>query len=52
VQVNASSGIHYRRKLTMRGEAFDKSANSPYPGGPLVDQLSQLGNSKHLYLQN
>jgi N6-L-threonylcarbamoyladenine synthase len=29
------------------GEAFDKSAKIlglPYPGGPLVDQLAQLGN--------
>lgn len=31
------------------GEAFDKSAKIlglPYPGGPLVDQLAQLGNPK------
>lgn len=31
------------------GEAFDKSAKIlglPYPGGPLIDQNAQLGNSK------
>lgn len=31
------------------GEAFDKAAKTmglPYPGGPLIDKYSQLGNSK------
>ena len=31
------------------GEAFDKTAkllNLPYPGGPLIDQLAELGNDK------
>ena len=42
-------GHQYTTMPTRKGEAFDKCAKSmglPYPGGPVIDQLAQQGDSE------